>query len=77
MSSLPYRSSDPSSVEDTHADEGDRGMLLVLALFWLLSVARVVGGVLRHETFGGEPTLALMAVIAVPWLISGRATHRS
>jgi hypothetical protein len=78
MSPLPYRSSDSPSVEDTHEpDEGDSGMLLAFALFWVLSVVRVVGGLLRHEIFGSEATLALMAVVGVPWLLFKRATHRS
>jgi len=66
----PYRT--PTEPE-AHAQVGecpDADVLPVLALFWMGSVARVavafVDGPSR-EGFGTEPTLALVAVIFVPF----------
>jgi hypothetical protein len=47
----------------------DRDLLPVLALFWLVSVVRVVGALVRRETFGVEATLAMMAVVVVPCVV--------
>jgi hypothetical protein len=44
-------------------------LLLAGALFWVLSLVRVVGAFARHETFGAEATLALMAVLGIPPLL--------
>ena len=51
---------------------GGRELLVGFALFWAVSLVRVVGGVVRHEVFGAEATLALMAVFGIPWLVFGR-----
>jgi hypothetical protein len=51
---------------------GDINLLGVFAVFWVASVARVAAGVLRHEVFGAEATLALMAVVLVPWHVLRR-----
>ena len=40
----------------------------ILGLFWVCSVARVALGLSQGETFGIEPTLALMAVVGLPFL---------
>ena len=55
---------------------GERELLVVLALFWVVSLVRVVGTVVRHEVFGAEATLALMAVLVIPWLTLRRSTQR-
>jgi hypothetical protein len=56
----------------------------VLALVWVASVARVVGAFARHEVFGAEATLALLAAVWTPrylfsisslWLANRRARH--
>lgn len=44
----------------------DRDLLPAMALFWAISAVRVVGALLRHEVFGTEATLALMALVAIP-----------
>jgi len=49
--------------------------LTVLFLFWAISLTRVVIGVVRHETFGAEGTLALLAVLVVPWLTRDALTR--
>jgi hypothetical protein len=60
-----------------HAEDGS--VLAVFAIFWAVSLARVIAAVVRHEVFGGEETLALMAVVAVPWLVlaGGARSQRS
>ena len=35
-------------------------------IFWAVSRARVVMGLVRHQTFGAEGTLAFLAVLVVP-----------
>jgi hypothetical protein len=50
----------------------ERGLAAVMGIFWLVSLVRVFGALLRHEAVGVEATLALVAVIAIPWLIWGR-----
>jgi hypothetical protein len=60
---------------DTWRREG--GLVVVLGIFWLVSLIRVVGALVRREDFGVEATLALMAAVAVPWLVRGsRGTGR-
>ena len=70
----------PSRFRPTAPDKGGgRGepeLLVVLALFWVVSLVRVVGAIVRHEGFGAEATLALMAVLAIPWLTLGRYAER-
>ena len=72
MQSSPYRLR-----AQTDASRGAarcRANLDVLAaavLLWTVSFARVVGAVLRHEIFGSDATLALMAIVAIPWLLIG------
>jgi hypothetical protein len=43
-----------------------------MAVFWLASVVRVVGALVRHEAFGAEETLALLAIFAVPFLLCSK-----
>ena len=62
---------------DGRSKLADRDLLPVLALFWLVSVVRVVGALVRHETFGAEATLALVAAVVVPCVIHlGRRRKR-
>jgi Flp pilus assembly protein TadB len=49
---------------------GDRGVVLAaFAVLWLVSLARVAGALVHHEVFGGESTLALLALAGLPWLL--------
>lgn len=67
--SSPYRI--PCRDENTRnrRDCGvDVDLLPAAALFWIVSVIRVAGGIVRHETFAAEATLALIIVVAIPWL---------
>ena len=52
----------------------DRDLLAVLFLFWLISLARVLIGVARSETFEAEGSLALLMVLLGPWLMKDSAT---
>ncbi|HEX7603549.1 MAG TPA: hypothetical protein VF316_18145 [Polyangiaceae bacterium] len=68
----PYRT--PADRADATKKELDLGcpdadLVPFLLVFWLGSLARVVLGIVRHETFGGEATLATLAVLVVPFLL--------
>ena len=62
-----------SVAERPESGWSDRDVRIALALFWIVSVIRVVGGILRKEVFGTEATLAFMTVIGIPLLALGRA----
>jgi hypothetical protein len=53
-------------------NRSDAHLLVPAALFWAASLVRVVGALARHEAFGTEATLALMAVLWTPWLFVRR-----
>ncbi len=55
----------------------DRDLLPWLALLWVVSAVRVVGAIVRSEVFGAEATLALAAVVCVPWLLLRSERSRS
>ncbi|MGD0674580.1 MAG: MYXO-CTERM sorting domain-containing protein [Polyangiaceae bacterium] len=68
MMSSPYRV--PGRAEVNRGWEPgvvDVDVLLAACLLGVASLIRVVGAVLRHETFGAEATLALMAVAGLAW----------
>ncbi len=69
-----YRSTRVRSVRarDTRTAWEGASVPAVVALFWLISLVRVVGALLRHEVFGAEATLALTAVLALPFVLFGR-----
>ncbi len=50
----------------------DRAVRAVLGLFWIVSLVRVAGAFVRHEVLGVEATLALIALVGIPWLLGGR-----
>jgi len=75
MSSMPYRVEAPPAARESPAQDDrmhDRDVVAVLALFWAISLARVVRGLVSHEVLAAEWTLALLALLAVPWLLRGR-----
>jgi hypothetical protein len=52
----------------------DRDLYAVAALFWLVSLLRVVEALAHHEVFGPQATAALLSVVIVPWaLLPGSA----
>jgi hypothetical protein len=73
MNALSYRSPMRGAIaREWGRDSVAADLLLAAALFWLLSLVRVVGAFARHETFGTEATLALMAVLCIPPLLVRR-----
>jgi hypothetical protein len=50
----------------------DPTLLGALGVFWAVSLIRVVAAIVRRETFDAEATLALMAVLALPWTLVQR-----
>ena len=44
----------------------DGDLFSVVVVAWFVSLARVVIGVVRGETFGAEPTLAFLATVFLP-----------
>jgi hypothetical protein len=71
----PYRlAGDRKTQEKQERPTGllaDLSLLVALGVFWVISVVRVAGAFVQHEVFGGESTLALMAVIGIPLLLLG------
>ena len=51
--------------------DGDRDLLPAWIILWAASVARVVAGLAEREQFGAEASLALLSVVAVPWVVLG------
>jgi len=47
----------------------DRDLIGAFAVLWIASFVRIVGGVVIHETFGAEMTLALLIVLLLPVLL--------
>ena len=73
MNALSYRSPMRRAIaRERGRDPVAADSLLAAALFWVLSLVRVVGAFARHETFGAEATLALMAVLCIPPLLVRR-----
>jgi hypothetical protein len=74
MNALPYRAPMHGAIP---CEEGcsrvDADLLFAAALFWVVSLIRVVGAFARHETFGAEATLALIAVLCTPGLLLRRS----
>jgi hypothetical protein len=70
--SSPYRLASSSSYARRRASAPtDREVTLVFGLLWLVSLVRVIGAVVRHEVFAAEATLALLAVVGLPWVVFG------
>jgi len=68
----PYRiPADSAEATQEEPDLGcpDADLAPFLLVFWLGSLARMVLGIARHGTFGGEATLATLAVVVVPFLL--------
>jgi hypothetical protein len=73
MNGLSYRSPvRRAKVRAWGRDPFAADLPLAASLFWVLSLVRVVGAFARHETFGAEATLALMAVLCIPPLLVRR-----
>jgi hypothetical protein len=70
----PYRSEIRSHGGQGLEKHDCDGLLTITGLFWLASVVRVVGGIVHGEVFGGEATLALIAIIGIPWILLGDHT---
>ena len=44
-------------------------LIPVLCVFWILSLTRVAAGLVRHEVFGGDASLAVLAVGLVRYIL--------
>jgi hypothetical protein len=70
ITDLRWVSPKPSALT-TSEDAGahpDGDLVPVYAIFWLVSVGRVVLAAVRNETFGAVTTLAVLAVLFLPVL---------
>lgn len=63
----PYRSAWHSVVQTREHTTFDRDLFYVCAVLWVGSVMRVLVGVMRHEAFGAELSLAATAIAALPY----------
>jgi hypothetical protein len=59
----PYRTKAARSEPDHDAGGGAYDLWLGFAVLFVASVARVAGAFVHHETWGTEPTLALLLVL--------------
>ncbi len=71
---MPYRTLPRSEPDDTRPPFPDLDLVAVAAIVWLSSLVRMAAAVSRAETFGAEPTLALLAVVALPLLVVSSIT---
>ena len=70
MGSSPYRVAAEHRDKDGSTEPApDRELIPVFAILWITSVARVVLGLVQHEAFGQESTLAIFAVLLLPVLV--------
>ena len=51
----------------------DADLAPILFPFWLASVARVLVGIVRHEAFGLDASLATISLVLVPFLLRDTA----
>lgn len=66
----PYRSSARTDgAGRAFCEPIEPSVIPVLALFWIASGARVMLGIVRHEFFATEATLALLAFLVVPFAV--------
>ena len=70
MAPSPYRAPAPRPEEhEGRADApilDDGELVPVLAIVWIGAIARIIHGLLQHETFGVTSTLACFAAILLP-----------
>ena len=64
---LPLSQWPPDDADDNDG-KLDRDLLPLFVLAWIASAVRVAGALLRTETFGTEPTLALLFIVGMPLL---------
>ena len=71
MHSSPYRVSSPppAALEPEGTENHIAEFIPAYAIVWLLSMVRVGGCLLRHDTFGAEPTLAMFAIVLLAYLL--------
>jgi hypothetical protein len=50
----------------------DADLIAPFAVLWVASVVRILGSIFCHETFGAEPTIALLACVLLPYLLFAR-----
>jgi hypothetical protein len=66
-----------SRIPAVHEDDSladDRDLVPFFVIVWIASIVRVWGAVTRSETFGAEPTLALLFVLGMPWVLTRALT---
>ena len=75
----PYRTSAETSGDSAANGEGSASaraeMWFVAAVLVPVSVVRVVGAVVGHETFGAEATLALFVVLAAMYAFAAKVAR--
>jgi hypothetical protein len=86
MRPSPYRVAAERFNEDSATEPvHDADLIPVFVIVWSVSMARVVVGLVRHETFGVEPTMALLTALLLPvlgknalcWLVRRGQRNRS
>ena len=69
MRPSPYRVAAERFEEDRSTEPvHDADLIPVFAILWIGSIARVALALVRRDTFGPEPTMALFTVLLLPVL---------
>jgi hypothetical protein len=68
MPSSPYRLPGRVPPRRLGSPCSDGDLIPVFSVAWLACAARVVAGAVQRETFGAEPTMALLLVLILPIL---------
>lgn len=69
MSSQPYRLAQLSPPREEPSPGNDAEILPAMLLLWAAAAGRVAWALAQHERFGAEGSLALLVVLALPWLV--------
>lgn len=56
--------------------EGDSGLVVVGELLWLTALVRVLLALQSHEVFGADASLAVVAILVLPWLVFERLREK-
>lgn len=70
MDSLPHRKTpDPAAEDNQETGASNRDLLGVFSFLWFASLLQVAYGVMQHQTFDAELTVAFMIAILLPVLM--------
>ena len=57
------------ATKESEEEAPDADLVVAFGIVGIASLARVAAAIMHHETFGAEPTLALLCVLLISWLL--------